>query len=493
MPEAQHKHTSVFGEIVDWTLAPLLILWPISMAIQYFFAYSIANNAYDRELRDSVVAVSKQVTWDKGLLAIDIHAAEAAILRAEEEDQTFFQVRNQRNEIVGGERAIPLVEFQPELAPQKVYFRDDHIPGYEVRVAYVFTQVSGMPGAVLVQVAETVGKRSRLASEIIGDVLAAQFLIVPIALLFVWLGLTRGIEPLNELTEAMRRRKPSDLSPLDEHEVPEEVRPLIRSFNDLIARLNASLQAQQRFVADAAHQMRTPLAGLKMQAEIALRQRDLLSVGHAMRQIVTSADRASHLISQLLALARADSDAPAPLALLDFNALAREATREWVPRARAKEIDLGFETAAGSAWIEGNALLLREALNNLLDNAIKYTRPGGRVTARVLAGKQQVTGEVEDDGIGIDENERELVFERFYRVLGNDADGSGLGLPIVRGIAQLHRAEVRLAPNPRGGGDDRPHGVRARREGAADAASGGLGAEGRAWTRALCWRRRRRA
>ena len=113
MPEAQHKHTSVFGEIVDWTLAPLLILWPISMAIQYFFAYSIANNAYDRELRDSVVAVSKQVTWDKGLLAIDIHAAEAAILRAEEEDQTFFQVRNQRNEIVGGERAIPLVEFQP--------------------------------------------------------------------------------------------------------------------------------------------------------------------------------------------------------------------------------------------------------------------------------------------------------------------------------------------------------------------------------------------
>ena len=260
MPDSQHRHKSVFGEIIDWTLAPLLILWPISMAIQYFFAYSIANNAYDRELRDSVVAVSKQVTWDKGRLAIDLHAAEAAILRAEEEDQTFFQVRDQRNEIVGGDRAIPLVDFQPELMPQRVYFRDDYVPGHELRVAYVFAQVPGMPGAVLVQVAETVQKRSRLASEIIGDVLAAQFLIVPIALLFVWLGLTRGIEPLHELTQAMRRRKPSDLSPLDERDVPEEVRPLIRSFNELIARLDASLQAQQRFVADAAHQMRTPLA-----------------------------------------------------------------------------------------------------------------------------------------------------------------------------------------------------------------------------------------
>jgi two-component system sensor histidine kinase TctE len=449
MSEAQHKQKSVFGEIVDWTLAPLLILWPISMAIQYFFAYSIANNAYDRELRDSVVAVAKQLAYEDGRLRINTTAANAAILRADEDDQTFFQVRDQRNDAVSGERAIPLVEFQPELAPQTVYFRDDHIPGYEVRVAYVWAQVPGMPGAVLVQVAETVGKRSQLASEIIGDVLAAQFLIVPIALLFVWLGLTRGVEPLNELTDAIRRRKPSDLSALDENEAPEEVRPLIRSFNDLMDRLDASLRAQERFVADAAHQMRTPLAGLKMQAEIAMRQRDPLNVQHAMRQIVTSADRASHLINQLLALARADADAPPPpLVTFDLDALARDATRDWVPRARAKDIDLGFEAAPAPAWIEGNALLLREALNNLLDNAVAYTRSGGRVTVRVLAGARVVL-EVEDNGIGIDDADRERVFERFFRVLGTEADGSGLGLPIVRGIAQLHRAAVELVPNPR--------------------------------------------
>jgi two-component system sensor histidine kinase TctE len=448
MSEAQHKQKSVFGEIVDWTLAPLLILWPISMAIQYFFAYSIANNAYDRELRDSVVAVSKQLTYENGRLQLNAAAADAAILRADEDDRTFFQVRDQRNEVVSGERAIPVVEFQPELAPRTVYFRDDHMPGLEVRVAYLWAQVPGMPGAVLVQVAETVGKRSQLASEIIGDVLAAQFLIVPIALLFVWLGLTRGIEPLSALTEAIRRRKPSDLSPLGETDVPEEVRPLIRSFNDLMGRLDASLRAQERFVADAAHQMRTPLAGLKMQAEIAMRQRDPLSIHHAMRQIVTSADRASHLINQLLALARADTDSPPPLVALDLDALARDATRDWVQRARAKDIDLGFEAAPEPAWIEGNAVLLREALNNLLDNAVAYTGSGGRVTVRVLGGERPSL-EVEDNGIGIEEADRERVFERFFRVLGTDADGSGLGLPIVRGIVQLHRGSVELLANPR--------------------------------------------
>ncbi len=448
MAASHHRQASVFGEIVDWTLAPLLILWPISMAIQYFLAYSVADDAYDRELRDRVVAVAKQLSYADGRIAINAPAAAAAVLRAGEEDQTFFQVRDPRNDVVGGERAIPVVEFDPDLAPQTVYFRDDHVPGHEVRVAYMFAQVSGMPGAVLVQVAETVEKRSALASRIIGDVLAAEFLFVPVALLFVWLGLTQGIAPLKELSHAIRRREPSDLAPIDDSQVPEEVRPLVGSFNGLIGRLDASLKAQQRFVADAAHQMRTPLAGLRMQAEIALRQRDPRNVQHAMQQVVTSADRASHLINQLLALARADADAPHPLAALDLDAVAREVTRDWVPRARAREIDLGFETAGAPAWIEGNELLLRELLNNLLDNAVRYTRPGGHVTTRVLAGNR-VALEVEDNGVGIDEAERELVFERFYRVLGSETEGSGLGLSIVRGIAHLHRADIRLVPNPR--------------------------------------------
>jgi two-component system sensor histidine kinase TctE len=445
--EKQHSQKSVFGEIIDWTLAPLLILWPVSMAIQYFLAYSIADSAYDRELRDSVVAISKQLSYTAGQLVVKDDAAAAVIIRADEGDLTYFQVRDQRNTVASGDVTLPLVEFTPEMVPQAVYFRDDHLPGMDVRVAYMFAQVQGMPGAALVQVAETVGKRSRLASDIIGDVLAAQFLIVPVALLFVWLGLTRGIEPLSELAQSIRNRKPADLAPIDESDAPEEVQPLIGAFNGLMARLDASLKAQQRFVADAAHQMRTPLAGLRMQAEIAMRQRDPVSLQHAMRQIVASADRASHLINQLLVLARADADSPPALVPLDLDALAREAAREWVPHAREREIDLGFEGAAALAWVDGNAVLLRELANNLLDNAIRYTRPGGRVTVRVLVGDHAVL-EIEDTGIGIDEAERELVFERFYRVLGTETEGSGLGLPIVRGIAHLHRASIALLPNP---------------------------------------------
>jgi len=446
--EKQHSQKSVFGEIVDWTLAPLLILWPISMAIQYFLAYNIADGAYDRELRDSVMAISRQLSYTAGQLVVKDDAAAAVIMRADEDDLTYFQVRDQRNAVAGGDVTVPLVEFTPEMEPEKVYFRDDHLPGVEVRVAYMFAQVPGMPGAALVQVAETVGKRSRLASEIIGDVLAAQFLIVPVALLFVWLGLTRGVEPLNALTDAIRRRKPGDLAPIDEADVPEEVRPLIGAFNDLLARLDASLRAQQRFVADAAHQMRTPLAGLKMQAEIAMRQRDSVNLQHAMRQIVTSADRTAHLINQLLALARADSDSPPALQPLDLDELARDVAREWVLRARDRDIDLGFEAAGQAAWVDGNAALLRELLGNLVDNAIRYTRAGGRVTVRVRV-EDRIVLDVEDTGIGIDDAERELVFERFYRVLGTEVEGSGLGLPIVRGIAHLHRASVVLAPNAR--------------------------------------------
>jgi two-component system sensor histidine kinase TctE len=446
--EKQHRLHSVFGEIVDWTLAPLLILWPISMAIQYFLAYTIANNAYDRELRNHVHALVRQVTYVNGKVTVSLPPAAAAVLRFDEVDEIFFQVRDHRNVVVAGDKALPVVDFTPELEPNAVYFRDELLPQHEVRVAFVFAQLAGLPSAVLVQVAETNIKRANLASQIIGDVLAAQFIIVPVALLFVWLGLGKGLEPLHDLQMQIRRRKPGDLSPIDEADAPDEVRPLIRSINDLMERLGTSMKSQQRFVADAAHQMRTPLAGLKMQAELALRERDLVGVQQSMRQIATSADRASHLINQLLLLARADADAPPPMARVDLERLVQDQALEWVPRALEREIDLGFESGDRVCWIEGNVVLLQELVDNLIDNALRYSRPGGRVTVRVREERFEAVLEVEDNGIGIDESDRDLVFERFYRVLGTEAEGSGLGLAIVRGIAELHRGRVRLVPNP---------------------------------------------
>jgi two-component system sensor histidine kinase TctE len=280
-----------------------------------------------------------------------------------------------------------------------------------------------------------------------------QFAVIPLAVLLVWIGLGRGIEPLNRLGRMIRRRLPTDLSPIPTAGVPEEVKPVIYAFNDMMARLEQNLQAQQRFIGDAAHQMRTPLTGLKMQTELALSETDPENMRTLLRQIAESTDRAAHLTSQLLALARAESSHKKTheIELVDIEAQARQVTLEWVPRAMQKNIDLGFEGTGWPLQVTGNPLLLRELAVNLIDNAVKYTPEGGRVTVRTRAGEFAVL-EVEDDGPGIPDNERELVFERFYRVLGNEAPGSGLGLAIVREIAELHLGSVQLKPGSSGRG-----------------------------------------
>ena len=448
----QHRQPSLFLEILDWMLAPLMILWPISMALEYSMAYSVANTAYDRELRNELVVISRQITYGNGRVTLPPSAAAWRNLKSDEFSESTFQVRGLDNEVIEGEQALPNVEFQPDMEPERVYFRNDTLHQREVRVAYMFAQVRGLTGAVLVQVAETEEKRSLLASRIIGGVLAGQFVLLPLALVMVWLGLSKGIAPLEEMRNTIRGRKPHELSPIDPTDAPEEIRPFIDSINELMRRLSLSLQAQQRFVADAAHQMRTPLAGLKTQAEIALRQHDLEGIEQSMKLIAVGADRASRLVSQLLALARAESPAQAPMQRLGMHDLAEEVARDWVAKAQDKSIDLGYEPVAGAeaAMVEGDAVLLKEMIGNLIDNAIRYTRAGGIVTLRLGLSGESVNIDVEDNGIGISEGERDLVFERFYRVLGTGSEGSGLGLAIVRGIAELHHGSVNLLPAPAG-------------------------------------------
>ncbi len=449
--EKHHRQPSLFGEIIDWMLAPLLILWPLSMVLEYSLATSVANATYDRELRDAVTVISRNLAWENDRLRLDMRGAARQLLLSDEQTEAAFQVRGSNDEVLDGDRDLASVEFHSEQVPNKVYLRDDLLRYNEVRVAYMFAQVPGMPGAVLVQVAETHQKRTWLASNIIGSLLLAQFILVPVALLMVWFGLSKGIEPLNEITSAVRSRRPSDLSPIDPMEAPEEVRPFVHSINELMARLDHSFNAQQRFVADAAHQLRTPIAGLKSQAELAMRQRDPVSIQHAMRQIAVGADRAARLINQLLMLASTEANAPAPFVRLDLGSLTRAAVRDWAGRATDRRIDLGFEGSSQPAYIDANELLLGELLSNLLDNAIRYTLVGGKVTVRALAAERAVL-EVEDDGIGIIPTDRERVFERFYRALGTETEGTGLGLAIVRGIAQSHHASVTLAPGAHGQG-----------------------------------------
>ncbi len=481
----RHEPHSLFGEILDWMLAPLLLLWPMSLGITWIVAQGIANRPYDRELAEVVVALARQSAAQEaatdqhapGARRIELERTVVALLRADDEgDHVFFQVLGSRGELVAGDARIrvPELDDDPFAARRRndpaaeapavtdsVRFRDDVIGDEPVRVAWMAPADPERPGGALVQVAETLGKRSRLATEIIKGVLLPQFVILPVAVLLVWLALARGIRPLADLQQRIRRRDSTDLSPIDTAGVPDEVTPLVGAINDLLQRLDESLALQRHFLADAAHQLKTPLAGLRMQAEIAAREievgrGDPTAVRHSLELIAVSSQRAAHMVNQLLAMARADA-AAGPLLRhepVDLARLVRSVVevQDFVARALERGIDLGYEGPEGGApapafTVEGEPVLLGELIRNLVDNALQYTPRGGSVTARVLpdAAQGAVVLQVEDTGPGIPPAERELVFRPFYRALGTQVDGSGLGLAIALEIAQRHRATITVA------------------------------------------------
>jgi len=453
----QREQRSLFGEILDWMLTPLLLLWPVSLALTWLVAQGLANKPFDRALEYNAHALAQLVTVQNGRVLFNLPQPASEILRADESDIIYYQVLGPKGELLSGERELPLPPPPEERSfSGDVRLRDAELRGIDIRVAYIWVRVP-LPGApaALVQVAETRSKRSVLATEIIKGVMLPQFVILPLAVLLVWLALVRGIKPLRQLEERIRARKSDDLSPLDHKAVPMEVAPLVDSVNDLLQRLQESMATQKRFLADAAHQLKTPLAGLRMQADLAQREgTSTEELKKSLQQIGRSSIRATHTVNQLLALARAEGGAAVvQRQKIDLARLVIDVVQDSVPRAMDKHIDLGYDGAdpgTPGVGMEGNPTLLNELVRNLVDNAINYTPSGGgqpgMVTVRVLPETfaHVVLFQVEDSGPGVPESERELVFQPFYRALGNEADGSGLGLPIVREIARQHGADVEL-------------------------------------------------
>ena len=452
----RREQRSLFGEILDWMLTPLLLLWPISLVLTWLVAQGIAGKPFDRALEYNAGALAQLVSVNNNKVQFSLPLPARELLRADDSDTVYYQVLGANGEHLSGERALPLPPDDEKAVPGEVRIRDDEIRGVAIKVAYTWVKVA-LPGArpALVQVAETLEKRSVLATEIVKGVMLPQFVILPIAVLLVWLALVQAIKPLNMLEERIRARKPDDLSPIDAQAAPLEVAPLVDSVNDLLLRLKDSIATQKRFLADAAHQLKTPLAGLRMQADLAQREgADADELKQSLRQIGRSSVRATHTVNQLLALARAESSGSAmPRQTCDLAELTMSVVRDCVPRAIEKQIDLGYEgtePGAPGGQIEGNPTLLKELVRNLLDNAINYTPSSARqpavITARVLSDPTQsrLVLQVEDSGPGVPLAERELVFQPFYRALGTEADGSGLGLPIVLEIAQQHNATVDL-------------------------------------------------
>lgn len=448
----RYAFDSLLGEILMWILILLLVLWALSVIMTYQVASNIARTPYDELLVEEVKAVANTVRTEGGRVRVNMPRAAEGVLRADARDKIYFQVLGSKSELLAGDKDLPWVAQPDNYTSGEILLRDEDFGADEIRVAYTFLPVHGAK-PVLVQVGETLNKRTALTGGIISGVIVPQFVIVPLAVLLMYLGLSQGVTPLHRLQDELRSRMPTDLTPISTEGIPSEIRPLLTALNDVMVRLDENLVAQRRFIADAAHQLKTPLTGLKTQTELALNEADPERVRSRLEHVAASAENLSHLTRQLLALAKAEATMGSRegFHVLELNGMAREATMAWADRAIAKNIELAFDEADQPINVVGSPFLLRELMSNLVDNAVKYTPPHGQITVRLLPERYPVF-EVEDTGIGVAPEERERVFERFYRVLGTQRDGSGLGLAIVKEIADLHRARVHIESGSRGFG-----------------------------------------
>jgi two-component system sensor histidine kinase TctE len=335
----------------------------------------------------------------------------------------------------------------PALQDGERRFFDGVYRGEAVSIAALLTD-SGFS----VQVGETLSKRHRLIWEILAAGLVPTLLIAFAAVGLAWTGVKHGVAPLARIRGELLGRGPNDLRPLTETGAPAEIAPAVKAFNKLLGRMREASAVQQRFLANAAHQLRTPLAGLQMHLELLLRRDLAPDVRSEIEGMHVATMRASHLATQLLALARAEASGNKGRdgQYFDLRQIADAAAQEWVPRAIARNIDLGF--VLESAIVSGNPLLLSELLNNLVDNALRYTPAGGAVTVRSgtdHGGRPYLS--VEDNGVGIPEDARSKVFERFYRIEGTPGDGSGLGLAIVKEVVERHHGVLTVHPGATSG------------------------------------------
>jgi two-component system sensor histidine kinase TctE len=412
----------------------------------YPVALHPATAAYDWALMDGAYSLAELVKAKKAGGGLSLPDSADVLLRTDQFDRIYYSVRDMQGNLIAGDEHLPPLPSGMPASGELLY--DSRIAGERVRIAALTVKTA--ESSFLVQVAETTVKRNRLVTQTLTGLLVSEVLLVAVVIALVWFGVGKGLAPLSRLREEIEARSPRDLRPVPEEHAPVEVRPVVQALNNLLQQLGATLRAQQQFVANAAHQLRTPLAGQRMQVEYGLQQRDPAEWRRVLVTMKLATERTVHLANQLLTLAKAElgSHQLEFTRWLDLRSVVEDVTGEWMPRAIAKEIDVGLELSA--APVNGDALLIGELLSNLLDNAISYTPSGGRVTIRSGTSAAYSVLEVEDEGMGIPVEEREKVFRRFYRVEGSPGEGCGLGLAIVHEIAHLHGGTVEIGM-PAGG------------------------------------------
>ncbi len=446
----QRSSLSLRRQLLLWLLLPQLALWAGGGLLAYRFALSYAEKAIDQSLTQSVRSLARQVKPIGSGLLVDFPRAAQDVLEQDPKDRVSYMVSSPPGSFLLGNQRLP----QPPLAPVRTgepVLYGALVEGKPQRIVAMDVGYgdAGAPQTLRVQVGKGLAVQQQIGRELVADMLVPLLALGVLLSLLVYGGVRRGLAPLKRLTAQLEHRAVNALSPIGMTQAPSEVRALVQAINALLDEVARSVHQEKRFINDAAHQLRTPLAGLISQVELAEQETGDAALKQRLAKVLTGAERSAHLVHQLLTLAR--SETQTQLRRLDLAELARDVAREWTPRAIAAGIDLGYE-GVQQLLIDGDDLQLREALANLIDNALRYAGSGCALTVRVVQQGTAAHLVVEDSGAGLSTEELTHVFQRFWRA-SNQPGGCGLGLPIVREIAHRHRGQARV-------GTVSPHGLR---------------------------------
>lgn len=439
---------SLRGRLLRRLALLLALILLVSSLSAYWSARRAADTAYDRTLLASARAIAQGLYTDDGRLKANVPYVALDTFAYDSAGRIYYQVLDLRGELVSGYEDLPAAPPgtpRTDDYPALAHFYDGTYRNQGVRMVSLLQPVSEplLNGIAEIRVAETLGARERMIRELLVGTLWRMGLLAFSALLLVWLAVSAALRPLELLRRTVAARASDDLRPLADAELPRELRPLVNALNQFNDRLRGLFERQSQFIADAAHELRTPLAALKARVELGLRAQEPATWRSTLEEAAQNTERLTQLANQLLSLARIESGARAIAEggahRLDLSQLARELGLALAPLAHARGIALALE-AEQPVWLRGEPTLLNELLCNLVDNALAHTPAGGNVILRVLA---PGILEVQDDGPGIPEDDHERVFERFYRRSAQGA-GSGLGLAIVGEICRAHQARISL-------------------------------------------------
>jgi two-component system sensor histidine kinase QseC len=433
-----HSHASLKQRLLALALATVVAVWIGSAAFTYFDAREEFDEVLDAHLAQVAALLAAQASHE--LDEIDTEHTPQLHKYAR---RVAFQIWEKGDQLRLHSANAP----QQHLADKERGFSDSAIDGHRWRVFSAWDD----SGAYLIQVAERADVRDKMARGIAGNLLRPLLFSLPLLALLLWVAVTRGLRPLGRLAREVEQRAPETLTPLDTEAAPREVLPLIERLNRLFVRIDAAIQKERRFTADAAHELRTPVAAIKAQAQVARAASDETERNHALDNAILGCDRAAHLIDQLLTLARVDTLDAGVTEQCRLKEIAAIEIAAIAPAALDKGVRIELAEGADIP-IRGNPGWLRILLRNLIDNAVRHTPPGTTVQVSITNEQGIARLSVSDDGPGIPEQEMAKVSERFYRPVGTPGDGSGLGLSIVKRIAEAHNASLQFMPADNGPG-----------------------------------------